>query len=129
MKQRVVRKLAVGADPKTLNRRARFVLHPGQLADVALIDRMGLCEPFRELASHRFKTLEQSGQRSRGPAHRASGTGGRMHLPRRPGTRPPVEDGATVLYRDDATGRERTAVTDAVDLVEDRHRGSPGRKK
>jgi hypothetical protein len=33
------------------------------------------------------------------------------------------------LDRDDASGGERLAVADAVDLVEDRRLGSPGRRK
>ena len=37
-----------------------------------------------------------------------------------------VEDGPTVLDGHDSAGGERAAVADAVDLVEDRHRGIAG---
>ena len=40
-----------------------------------------------------------------------------------------VEDRAAVLDRDDPAGREAAAVADAVDVVDDRDRGSPGRRK
>src|SRR6188768_2777798 len=37
-----------------------------------------------------------------------------------------VEDRPAVLDRDDAAGREALAVADAIDVVEDRHRGVAG---
>ena len=103
--------------------------HPGQVADVALVDGVGPVEPVAELVPVGLEPLAQGGQRL--------GVG---HLGHRDLVVEPrlvdvergrqVEDGPAVLDGHHPAGGEGPAVADPVHLVEDRARwGRPGRRK
>ena len=125
MQQGVVGQRAVGADPQALDRVPGLVLQ-GQLADVALVDRVGAGEPVGESSRDRARAGRATRAASRARAPRASATGGRRPLLVDVERRRQVEDGPAVLDGDHPPGRERSAVADAVHLVEDGHVGVPG---
>ena len=62
VQQRVVGQLAVGPDPQPLVGLARALAVPGQLADVALVDRVGPVEPVGQLVLPGLEALEERGQ-------------------------------------------------------------------
>ena len=125
MQQGVVGQVAVGPDPQPLVRLPRTRVVPGEITDVALVDRMGPFEPVGELLLPGRKALGQRGQ----ALWRGHLGHGELVLEALFGVVKrgrQVEDGAAVLHGDDAPGGERPAVPDAVHLVEDGDRRVAG---
>ena len=134
VQQRVVGQLAVGADPHVLLGLASIGtgIEPARQLGRALIDRPLAPDPLdevgREPVGVRLESLPERRQRLGigRVRHRVLVLGtGLVDVERRR----QIEDRPAVLDRDDAPGREAAAVADAVDLVDDRDRGSPGRRK
>ena len=95
---------------------------PGQLADVALVDRMRASRTTRPAPPGRAGAAPTASAASRGRAPRASANWWRdaalLEVVER---RLHVVDGPPVLNRHHPAGGEGAAVADAVDLVEDGH--------
>ena len=128
--ERIVGERAVGAEPHVLVGRARPVGGPRVATGEAHVDRP-LPRPRRRglgvllvAPRRRLRDLDRLGRGDVG--HRVGVVGALLgHVERRRH----VEDRLAVLDRDDPPGGEAAAVADAVDVEDDRHVGSPGRRK
>ena len=122
VQQRVVGQLAVRPDPHPLARLARAARVPGEVTDVALVDRVGPVEPLGQLLLPRLEALVERRQRL-GIGYVGHGELVLQALLEIVEGSLEVEDGPTVLNGHDAPGREGPPVPDAVHLVEDRNAG------
>ena len=121
VQQRIVGQCAVRPDPQALLGVPRFRRAPGELADVALVDRVWALEPVGQFRrSDRAPVVGRASAGSRARAHRAWGTGAPGPVLVLEGGLE-IEDGPPVLDGDHAAGGERAPVADPVHLVEDGH--------
>ena len=125
VEQRIVGQLAVGPDPQALVGLAGSLAMPGQIADVALVDRVGPLEPVAQLLPPRLEPLEERGERL-GVGHLGHGELVVEALLEVVERGRQVEDGPPVLNGHHPPGGEGPAVANPVDLVEDRDVGVAG---
>ena len=122
VQQRVVGQLAVRPDPHSLAGLARAAGVPREVADVALVDRVGPVEPLGQLLLPGLEALGEGRQRL-GFGHVGHGELVLQALLEIVERGLEVEDGPAVLNGHDPPGGEGPPVADAVHFVEDGNAG------
>jgi hypothetical protein len=122
VEQRIVGQLPIRAHPQPLAGLPTWRRQPWEVADVTLIDRTWPVhhEPIRQLVEIGIEALANCRQVVCSGHPRHLRLVGRARALIDVERALEVEDGPAVLDRNHAPCRERTAVADAVDLVEDR---------